>query len=164
MSVAVDYYLGAGERAARVGRPEPALRAVGARCAEPAVPRGRPERRPECRPERQWRQGSVAVLRAPAGSEVAPPLRLTRRGVAVLALLVAAAGGLLVWLAAISAPGSSPRPAMPATVTVHAGDTLWSIASRYAGDGDPRAVVAAIEARNHLVDARVLPGQVLRLR
>jgi len=106
----------------------------------------------------------VSVLHAPRGREVARPLRLTRRGVAVLSVLVAALGGALVWTASLSAAGAPAPTPMPAFVTVHSGDTLWSIASRFSGNGDPGAVVDRIERRNHLTDARLAPGQVLRLR
>ncbi|WP_375500215.1 LysM peptidoglycan-binding domain-containing protein [uncultured Jatrophihabitans sp.] len=110
---------------------------------------------------------SVSVLYAPSPSSIAAPLRLTRRGVMVLAALTAIAGALLVWLAALSAPhaaAAGSTSAGPATVTVHSGDTLWALASRIAPERDPRAEVADLRRLNHLTDPSVMPGQVLRVR
>jgi len=91
-----------------------------------------------------------------------PPVRLTRRGVAVLTVAVLALGAGLIWLAKLSAPRSGPAPQAPHAVTVQSGDTLWSIATRIAPDRDPRAEVAALERRNHLTSVDLVPGQVLR--
>lgn len=106
----------------------------------------------------------VAVLHAP--QREAAPVRLTRRGVVVLGLLVAVVGGVLVWLAAASAPSDAAGPsgAAPAVVTVTSGDTLWSIASRVAPDTDPRAEVEHLRRLNHLDDVALVPGQQLRVR
>jgi LysM repeat protein len=47
---------------------------------------------------------------------------------------------------------------------VEPGDTLWGIASGVAGPAaDPRPVVDALIAGNHLGDADLSPGTVLRL-
>ena len=45
---------------------------------------------------------------------------------------------------------------------VHAGDTLWSIASSHYG-GDPREAVWRLEDRNNLPDSLVRPGHHLHL-
>ena len=109
---------------------------------------------------------SVSVLHAPSVSAASAPLRLTRRGMAVLAVLTAAVGAALVWAATLSAPHAATGPAAsaPATVTVRAGDTLWALASRVAPDRDPRAEVADLRRINHLTDPTVTPGQTLRVR
>jgi LysM repeat protein len=108
---------------------------------------------------------SVTVLHAPSVRSSASPARLTRRGVVILAVAVAALGAALVWLAALSAPSPAAAPAaVPATVTVHSGDTLWSIATRVAPARDPRAEVAALQQLNHLADVSLVPGQELRTR
>lgn len=106
----------------------------------------------------------VHVLRPPAETAGAT-WHLTRRGVAVVAAAVAAAALALVWLAVRSAPPApqAGRPG-PAVVTVHAGDTLWAIASRVAPDVDPRAEVATLQRLNGLRGAALVPGQQLRLR
>jgi len=109
------------------------------------------------------RLASVVVLHPPRDFGDAPPWRLTRRGVAVLTGAVVALGALIVGLAALSAPHPPPAPAAPQAVTVQAGDTLWSIATRVAPDRDPRAEVAALQHRNHLTSVELTPGQVLRV-
>lgn len=108
---------------------------------------------------------TVIELRPPS-DRGAVPLRLTRRGVTVLAVLVAALAAGLVALAAVSAPGPSAasRVHPPATVLVRSGDTLWSIAGRVAPGRDPRAEVDELTRRNHLSSPTLVPGQVLRTR
>jgi LysM repeat protein len=44
---------------------------------------------------------------------------------------------------------------------VRSGDSLWSIAQLETGDADPRPLVDAIVAENHLPGAAVVPGQRL---
>ena len=106
---------------------------------------------------------SVTVLYAPREPAGAAPLRLTRRGVAVLTVAVLALGVGLIWLGRLSAPQGGAAPPAPRTVTVQPGDTLWSIASRVAPEGDPRAEVAALERRNHLRSVDLVPGQLLHV-
>lgn len=49
-------------------------------------------------------------------------------------------------------------------VTVQKGDTLWSIAGRYLGDGmDRRKAVYEIEVLNELESDNIYPGQVIRI-
>lgn len=119
--------------------------------------------RPDAPVDRPHRLASVTVLAPPR--EVAAPstVRLTRRGVAVLTLLVAALGIGLVWVAQASAPSASASVPAPHSVTVQPGDTLWSIASRVAPQRDPRAEVAALQKRNSLRSVDLVPGQVLRV-
>ncbi|MBA3339441.1 MAG: LysM peptidoglycan-binding domain-containing protein [Geodermatophilaceae bacterium] len=54
-------------------------------------------------------------------------------------------------------------PSAGSSVTVAAGDTLWSVAGRVDPDGDPREVIAAIMTINDLSSPTIQPGQVLRL-
>ncbi|MDQ1750760.1 MAG: hypothetical protein QOE71_1816 [Pseudonocardiales bacterium] len=94
----------------------------------------------------------------------AAPLRLTRRGTLALAVLVALAGTALLFAAHLSAGGAAgPTSAHSATVTVQAGDTLWSIARKVAPERDPRAVVDQLVSRNHLHGVTLTPGQTLRV-
>jgi nucleoid-associated protein YgaU len=98
--------------------------------------------------------------------QVASPLRLTRRGLAALALasaLLAVAVVAIAWVSAPHAAGSAGAADVPAVVTVHSGDSLWSIAATVAPNGDPRAEVAKLQALNHLAGDTVTPGQQLRL-
>jgi len=91
------------------------------------------------------------------------PVRLTRRGYAALGVLAVGLVAGLLWFAHISAagtPATTTRP--PEVVTVHDGDTLWSIASQIAPQRDPRVVVAQLERVNHLTGPILLPGQRLR--
>ncbi len=96
-----------------------------------------------------------------------PPLRLTRRGRRVVAGLVVAGGfGLaaLVGPAVLgggSAGGAGLALAGESSVVVQPGDTLWSIAADIAPGHDPRGVVDALQATNHLVGSALIPGQVL---
>lgn len=50
-----------------------------------------------------------------------------------------------------------------ATITVHPGDTLWSIASSHAANADIQDVIDRISAVNHLHGASLEPGQHLRI-
>jgi LysM repeat protein len=78
-------------------------------------------------------------------------------------MAVVSLAAVLIWTAWLSAPSvATGRPQQPATVTVHNGDTLWSIATRIAPERDPRAEVATLQRRNHLNGVDVFPGQVLR--
>ena len=107
---------------------------------------------------------SVTVLHPPREPFSArSTLRLTRRGVTVLALAVATLGAGLVWLAKLSAPEPGAAQPAPHSVTVSPGDTLWSIATRVAPGTDPRAEVAALQRRNHLTGVNLVPGQILRV-
>lgn len=124
------------------------------------VPASAPLKAP-ARAPRTGAPASIAVLHAPLVESL--PVRLTHRGVVVLAAAVLALGAAVVAVAAWCAP--SPAVSVgPAVVTVHAGDTLWSIASSAAPNTDPRAEVATIERLNGLRGASLVPGQQLRVR
>jgi hypothetical protein len=101
-----------------------------------------------------------------AGSAAAP-VRLTRRGVAVLgcmSALAALATVAIAWLCAPAGPQANGSPAAPATVAAQSGDSLWSIARQVAPSRDPRAEVDQLRALNHLSNDVLTPGQVLRTR
>ncbi|WP_375491654.1 LysM peptidoglycan-binding domain-containing protein [uncultured Jatrophihabitans sp.] len=143
----------------------PTVRITGARSQALAlVPDSVPLAPP--RPARPDRLGaSISVLHRPQSPAQAAPLRLTRRGVLVLAALVGALAMALLWAGASSArsDAAAGAPARVRAVTVVPGDTLWSIASRVAPGRDPRAEVAALQHRNHLSGADLVPGQQLRV-
>ena len=93
-------------------------------------------------------------------------VRLTRRGrtVLVLALLTLALvaftlGRIGSSQAATGAPAQVPYP----QTTVHAGETLWSVAQRVAPGHDPRQVIAQISELNDLTGGSVRAGQQLLL-
>jgi predicted Zn-dependent protease len=50
-----------------------------------------------------------------------------------------------------------------ATVTVHPGDTLWSIAAAHTGGNDIQEVIDRITAVNHLRGATLQPGERLKI-
>lgn len=90
---------------------------------------------------------------------------LTRRGRAALLLVLV---GLLLGAFSLGRVGSqastdrSVRPSYQQT-TVHAGESLWSVARRVAPSSDPRAVVVQLRRLNHLEGAGVRVGQQLVL-
>lgn len=124
------------------------------------------------------------------GPAVAGTLRMTmraRRLLAGLALLCAAAIGVVAIdvltavvpfesstsYAAQEAPyvassGSAADsgglvPSAATSVTVGAGDTLWSLAVLVDPEADPRDVIAAIMTLNELDSPTLQPGQILQL-
>ena len=84
-------------------------------------------------------------------------VRARRRRMEIRRRRAGLAGVLLVmtcaFLLATGPSGSAPasRTGAPRAVTVHAGDTLWGLAERYAPEGvDPRAYVDLLEEANEL--------------
>ncbi|WP_243717589.1 LysM peptidoglycan-binding domain-containing protein [Actinomadura darangshiensis] len=98
-----------------------------------------------------------------------PPIRLTRRGRAVLVGFAAMVTLVLLWLTvgpgAFAGAREGHTPSRPAkTVVVEPGDTLWDIAFTADPRTDPRLVVQRIIDLNGLGgDPTVHPGQELRL-
>jgi hypothetical protein len=110
---------------------------------------------------------TVTTLHRPAGDADAAPLRLTRRGVAVLVAAVVVLAAALTGVAWLSAPPDGmgrSSVAVPSTITVRSGDSLWSIAVRVDPQRDPRAEVDVLRRLNQLNGAALVPGQVLRVR
>lgn len=98
-----------------------------------------------------------------------PPIRLTRRGRAVLVGFAATVTLVALWLTvgpgAFAGDGGQRGPSRPArTVVVGPGDTLWGIASAADPGTDPRRTVQRIMDLNGLGgDPVVRPGQEIRL-
>lgn len=90
------------------------------------------------------------------------PLRLTRRGRAVL-LMVLVALAFVAFSTARTATQAGTGPTAPATryVTVHPGQTLWQIARSVAPSDDPRDTVDRIRDLNGLDTTVVQAGQRL---
>jgi hypothetical protein len=107
-------------------------------------------------------RGAGVVAVRPGVVAVRPGVRLTRRGrIVVLVLLLMLASGLT---ALAAAPGeASGRPGPAATAVVRPGDTLWSIARRYAPARDPFETIDEIRRLNGISDYTVHPGQRLTL-
>lgn len=98
------------------------------------------------------------------------PIRLTRRGRAVLVTFAATVTLVSLWLtvgpgALAGGRASHHGPSGPAeTVVVEPGDTLWDIATDADPGADPRRVVQRIIDLNGLGgNPTVQPGQELRL-
>lgn len=84
-------------------------------------------------------------------------VRLTRRGrAAVVAVAVVALTGLWLGARAAASERAGAREAYR-TVTVHPGDTLWEIATRYTPDADPRVTV------HRIIDLNGLPGPAIQV-
>ena len=93
-----------------------------------------------------------------------PPLRLTRRGRAVvLAFFVLLASVASAVLFTTASRASDPDTGPARTVVVQPHDTLWSIATRTAPRRDPYAAVAEIQRLNSLKGYVVHPGETLVL-
>ena len=98
-----------------------------------------------------------------------PPLRITRRGRAVLtaavsiplaalALVLALNGGM-----ATAVPGLGAQAGHFQQVTVQSGQSLWQLAETLAPAADPRDVIADIVHLNQLPGADVHAGQKLAI-
>lgn len=93
-------------------------------------------------------------------------LRLTSRGRMVLGALVAAPIAVALVVASVSGAanaGSEAGSESFRTVTVQAGESLWSIAERVAPQADPREVIADIEHLNALDGAAVAAGESIAI-
>jgi hypothetical protein len=107
------------------------------------------------------------LLASPDQGTTVAPVRLTRRGLAVLAagaVLAALALVLFAWTSAPAGAAHAAPAAGPAAVTVKAGDSLWVIAREVAPNRDPRAEIDTLRALNHLDSDNLTPGQSLRVR
>jgi Tfp pilus assembly protein FimV len=91
-------------------------------------------------------------------------VRLTRRARRLAVVIaLAAAVALGSWLGPLLGGGAHLRLAGGSSVVVQSGDTLWSIASSLAGDGDVRPLIDEIQRLNDLEGGALVPGQVLEL-
>ena len=91
----------------------------------------------------------------------APRLRLTKRGRSVLLTLAAAPLAFAAFWFALNGGGATATlegTASYSTVTVQAGDTLWSIAESVAPLADPRDVIIELMQFNGLSSADVPAG------
>lgn len=92
-------------------------------------------------------------------------LRITRRGYALLTLVVAAPLVIAAFGFAVNSGGAAatadPSSVSFEHVTVQPGESLWQLAGEIAPSSDPRDVVSDIVQLNQLDSAEVQPGQSL---
>ena len=89
------------------------------------------------------------------------PVRLTKRGRRVLALLVLVPLATMLWLFGghgAAAVGTAPTTK---TVVVQAGQSLWGIAQTAVPNADPRETIYKIRQLNHFTGSDILPGQAV---
>jgi LysM repeat protein len=88
-----------------------------------------------------------------------------RKRFTLMPAIALAALGLMVALPTLSSVRLYAATAQRyATVTVHPGDTLWSIASAHSGPtADVQEIVDRISDANHLRSGAIQPGQRLRI-
>jgi len=88
-----------------------------------------------------------------------------RKRFTLVPAIALAALGLMVALPTLSSMRLYAATAQRYTsVTVHSGDTLWSIASSHAGpSSDVQEAVDRITAANHLTGGTLQPGEHLRI-
>jgi LysM repeat protein len=118
-------------------------------------------------PRPQPSRGPAASPQPSRGQTANAPLRLTRRGrvvVAVAATLVLAALSLVI--AGGAQATNHPVPSHPAQqslaqVTVHPGQSLWSVAESADPGADTRVVIQQIIELNGLAGNAVFAGQQL---
>ena len=92
--------------------------------------------------------------------------RTTSRAVGLtrLAVLVALVFAAITFFSSQSAQASNEVAKVEFTyVTVHAGETLWSLAEKYAPEQDPRDFLDQLVSLNNLTEATVQPGQRIAL-
>lgn len=138
----------------------------------PLHPAARPAAHPAVRAAaRREAAGPRPALRLVAAPQPAPvaPLRLTRRGRALLRLLVLLAAVAIVGAGVLALQGSAAAgqdAGRAPVVTYHVvlpGETLWSIARQVAPGEDARGTVARIVELNALPGAQVYVGQRIAL-
>jgi len=92
-------------------------------------------------------------------------LRITRRGRAVVAALVAVPAVVVAGALVINGGGAVASDTTGSSdfqhVTVDGGETLWQVASEIAPSSDPRDVIADLVSLNNLPSAEVSAGQSL---
>jgi nucleoid-associated protein YgaU len=105
--------------------------------------------------------GSVLDSEQAFGSMTTMARTRVRRRRAVVVLTLAIVAGAWAGPVAEALTGSSARPVSRTTYVVGPGDSLWTIATRLAPGEDPRPLVDAIAAANHVDPGALTPGQSL---
>ena len=112
---------------------------------------------------RHLRPAGARVVAAPRAVAVAKPanFRLRRLGVAAMLALAITAAGQLPALIGGAAAASDTKASHVSFhyVNVSSGDTLWSMAQRYAPDTDPNSWIEDVTAMNNLGSVGVVAGE-----
>ena len=107
-----------------------------------------------------------AAVIAPPGRVPGPgarPVRLTRRGRALVRSVILLAVVLTAFVVTVATQADDVTPVASRSMVVSEGDTLWSIAER-AAPGQPLSVtMAQIRTLNDMSDSTVRVGQRLLL-
>jgi hypothetical protein len=124
-------------------------------------PQGRPVSPPQALPRPARPQ--AARPQAPRPQQAQLPLRLTRRGRVVVAVLAALVAGVFCLIAASTAQATNHGAASGGTakVTVRPGQSLWSVAESADPNQDTRLVVQQITELNGLTSQVVYAGEQL---
>ena len=89
--------------------------------------------------------------------------RVRRRRLVAIAVVLGVTGVLSGPVANAVGLGGSGSAGPARTYVVRPGDSLWSIARSSSPSADPRLVVSAIRAANHVDPAALVPGQQLTI-
>ena len=115
-------------------------------------------------------QPSISPIKRPSArvgrslSVDSSPVYRRRRAVLALLLALALAGSFTTFVAQGQAKASSEASSDSFTyVTVHSGETLWSLAEMHAGATDTREWIAQLITLNGLQDNQLQPGQRIAL-
>ena len=97
-----------------------------------------------------------------------PKFRLTRRArqvrtVLLLALVITIANQFFHIGGGAFATNQAVNPGQITYVSVHSGDTLWSLAQHYAPNTDPREWIDAVSTMNNLGSAGIIAGERLQI-
>ena len=114
-------------------------------------------------PKQVNRPNHLVLVKDYPQKPVKQPIRLTRRGrrvVAILALIPIAITFLLIGMRGAQASDASVA-AMTSTIVVKPGQSLWDVAASINPAKDPRETIWVIQQLNGMTTSEVLAGQEL---
>lgn len=114
-------------------------------------------------PEQVTRPNHLVLVKDYPQRPAKQPIRLTRRGrrvVALLALIPIVITFLLIGTRGAQASDASAQ-AMSATIVVKPGQSLWDVAAAINPNKDPRETIWVIQQLNGMTTSEVLAGQEL---
>jgi len=101
---------------------------------------------------------AIAVANTGRTFRLSRGARLVRTAM-LLALLISGITQVAGFIGSASASNTWFKPAPVTYVSVHAGDTLWSMAEEYAPNADPRDWIDQVTTLNNLGGAGLLAGE-----